>query len=102
MQMSHLGVARPGLSGDFSKSYDDDKGFSPAWQEKYTGIGRATIIQIAREFASTAEATKGRCMVISGASSNHYYHSDLIYRSFIGTLMLTGCVGRNGADRTIM
>ncbi len=99
MQMSHLGVQRAGLSGDFSKSYDDDKGFSPAWQEKYTGIGRATIIQIAREFASTAEATKGRCMVISGASSNHYYHSDLIYRSFIGTLMLTGCVGRNGGGQ---
>src|SRR3989338_7525203 len=60
MQLSHLGIARPGLSGDFAKGYDDDKGFSPAWQEKYSGIGRATIIQIAREFASNAEVTKGR------------------------------------------
>src|SRR3990170_849707 len=99
MQMSHLGVARAGLKGDFAKNYDDDKAFSPAWQEKYTGIGRATIIQIAREFASNAEVTKGRSMVISGASSNHYYHSDLIYRSFIGALMLCGCIGRNGGGQ---
>src|SRR3989337_3274053 len=99
MQMSHVGVARKGLTGDFAKNYDDDTAFSPAWQEKYTGIGRATIIQIAREFASTAEVTKGRSMVISGASSNHYYHSDLIYRSFIGALMLCGCIGRNGGGQ---
>lgn len=99
MQMSHVGVARPGLTGDFAKSYDDDKGFSPAWSEKYTGIGRATIIQVAREFASNAEVTKGRSMVLSGSSSNHYYHSDLIYRTFIGALMLCGCIGRNGGGQ---
>lgn len=99
LQMSHFGVARPGLTGDFVKNYDDDKGFSPAWQEKYTGIGRDTIIQVAREFASNAEVTKGRSMVISGASANHWYHSDLIYRSFIGALMLTGSVGRNGGGQ---
>ncbi|MEK6538619.1 MAG: molybdopterin-dependent oxidoreductase [Nitrospirota bacterium] len=52
--VSQLGVARPGLSGDYARNYDDDKGFSPAWQEKYTGIGRDTTIQVAREFASNA------------------------------------------------
>jgi len=97
--VSHLGIARPGLSGDFARNYDDDKGFSPAWQEKYTGIGRDTVIQVAREFASNAEVTKGRSMVISGASSNHWYHSDLIYRSFIGALMLCGSIGRNGGGQ---
>ena len=97
--VSQLGVARPGLSGDYARNYDDDKGFSPAWQEKYTGIGRDTTIQVAREFASNAEVTKGRSMVISGASSNHWYHSDLIYRSFIGALMLCGSVGRNGGGQ---
>ncbi|MDD5434322.1 MAG: molybdopterin-dependent oxidoreductase, partial [Nitrospira sp.] len=81
MMVSHHGVARPGLTGDFARNYDDDKAFSPAWQEKYTGIGRETVIQIGREFASNAEVTKGKSMVISGASANHWFHSDLIYRS---------------------
>jgi nitrate reductase alpha subunit len=35
-------------------------------------------------------------MVIIGAGVNHWYHNNLIYRACIGTLMLTGCVGRNG------
>lgn len=99
MMMSHFGVARPGLSGDFARNYDDDKAFTPAWQEKYTGIGRDTVLQFAREWASTAEVTKGRCMVISGASSNHWAHSDLIYRSFIYALVLCGCEGRNGGGQ---
>jgi nitrate reductase alpha subunit len=96
MQMSHCGVARAGLSGDFASSYDDDKSFSPAWQEKYSGIGRDTIIQMAREWANNAEVTKGRSQVIVGASINHWYHADLIYRAFTGALMLCGCIGRNG------
>ncbi len=96
MQMSHFGVARPGLSGDFAKNYDDDRAFSPAWQEKYTGIGRDTVIQVAREWASNAEVTKGRSMIIVGASINHWYHADLIYRAFTAALMLCGCIGRNG------
>ena len=99
MHMSQFGVARPGLTGDFARNYDDDKAFTPAWQEKYTGIGRDTVIQVAREFASNAEVTRGRSMVISGASSNHWYHSDLIYRSFINALMLCGSVGRNGGGQ---
>ena len=90
MQMSHCGVARDGLSGDFASSYDDDKSFSPAWQEKYTGIGRDTIIQMAREWSDNAEVTKGKSQIIVGASINHWYHADLIYRAFTGALMLTG------------
>jgi len=35
-------------------------------------------------------------MIIIGAGINHWYHNDLIYRACISTLMLTGCVGRNG------
>ena len=96
LHMAQFGVARDGLSGDYATGYDDDKGFTPAWQEKYTGIGRDTVIQVAREFASNAEVTRGRSMVIVGASINHWYHADLIYRAFTDALMLCGCVGRNG------
>jgi nitrate reductase alpha subunit len=97
LRMSQIGVARKGLSGDFCKNYDDDRGFSPAWQEKYTGIGRDTVLQVAREFAANAEATKGRSMTIVGASYNHWYHSDLMYRTMMDALMICGAVGRNGS-----
>lgn len=94
--MAQYGVAR-GLGGDYLKSYDDETAtFTPAWQEKYTGIDRATLIRFAREWASTAEHTGGKCTVIIGAGVNHWYHSNLMYRAAIHALVLTGCVGVNG------
>ncbi len=96
INIAQCGVARPGLGGDYASSYDDTKAFSPAWQEQYTGVGRDTVIQVAREFASNAEVTKGRSMVICGASINHWYHANLIYRAYINALNLCGCEGRNG------
>ena len=35
-------------------------------------------------------------MIIMGAGTNHYFHSDTIYRSFLALTALTGCQGRNG------
>ena len=54
------------------------------------------MIQFAREWASTAELTDGKCSIIIGAGVNHWYHNNLIYRAGIVALMLCGCVGRNG------
>lgn len=94
--MTQFGVGR-GLGGEYPKDYDDeDTPYTPAWQERYTGINRKTVIQFTREWAETAEKTEGKCMIIIGAGVNHWYHNDLIYRACISTLMLTGCVGRNG------
>ncbi|WP_317617527.1 hypothetical protein [Sphingomonas daechungensis] len=63
---ANYGVDR-GFGGDnVAKSFDDDVPFSPAWAEKVTGVPRQAIIQVAREFASNAEITKGRSMVILG------------------------------------
>jgi len=94
--MAQYGVGR-GLEGDFPADYDDENlSYTPAWQERYTGIDRQTVIQFAREWATTALKTEGKCMVIIGAGVNHWYHNNLIYRACIGTLLLTGCVGRNG------
>lgn len=92
---AHFAVPR-GLGGEYAESYDDDIAYSPAWQEKFTGIGRDTVIKLAREFASNAERTEGKSMVITGAGVNHWYHQNLIYRSAITALILTGCVGKNG------
>ena len=94
--MAQFGIDR-GLGGHYPHDYDDDKGaFTPAWQEIFTGIGRNTVLQFAREWGRTAEATNGKCMIIIGAGVNHWYHQNLIYRAGITALLMTGCVGRNG------
>ena len=93
--MANFGVNR-GLSGDYPINYDDNKPYSPAWQEHFSGIGRKTVIRLAREFAHNAEITQGRSMVIIGTGINHWYHNNLAYRGPITALILCGCVGVNG------
>jgi nitrate reductase alpha subunit len=94
--MAQFGVSR-GLPGQYPAGYDDEVGaYTPAWQEAWTGVSRATVIQFAREWAGTAVRTGGRCSIIIGAGCNHWYHNNLIYRSGIVALLLCGCVGRNG------
>jgi nitrate reductase / nitrite oxidoreductase, alpha subunit len=94
--LAQFGVSR-GLPGDFPSGYDDaDCSYTPAWQERYTGVDRESVIQFAREWANTAARTEGKCAIIIGAGVNHWYHNNLIYRACISGLMLTGCVGRNG------
>ena len=93
--MAQFGVSR-GLSGDYPADYDDPRPYTPAWQEALTGIGRKTVLALAREFAKNAEVTEGRSMVITGASLNHWYYNGLAYRGPITALLLCGCCGRNG------
>lgn len=96
LTMSQYGVSR-GLAGDYPTSYDDkDQAYTPAWQEIFTGIGRDTVLQLAREWSDTAEVTEGKCMVIVGAAINHWFHGNLMYRASIMAQMLTGCNGKNG------
>ncbi len=94
--MAQYGVNR-NLPGDYPTDYNDENApYTPAWSEKYTGISRGSLIQFARDWAQTAEKTGGKCTVIIGAGANHWYHSNLIYRSAIHALMFAGCVGKNG------
>ena len=94
--MAQYGVSR-GLPGDYPKDYNDDsQPYTPAWSEKYTGMSRDMVIRFAREWATTAELTKGKCTVIIGAGVNHWYHANLMYRAAIHALMFCGCVGVNG------
>jgi len=86
-----------GLGGaNVAKSLDDDVPYTPAWAEKITGVSRDKIIQVAREFATNAEKTNGRSMVIIGAAMNHWYHADMNYRGVINMLAMCGCVGQSG------
>lgn len=94
--MAQYGVDR-GLAGEYPKDYDDDSlPYTPAWSEKYTGIGRKDLLKFAREWASTAEHTNGKCTIIIGAGINHWYHANLMYRAGIHALMFCGCIGVNG------
>jgi nitrate reductase alpha subunit len=91
------GVARPGLPGRWPSGYDDaSEPATPAWQEPITSVPAAIAARIAREFAANAEASGGRSMIIMGAGTNHWFHSDTIYRAFLALTTLTGCQGRNG------
>lgn len=96
LQVANYGVAR-GLPGDSAPtSYDDDKPYTPAWQERITGVPRAQVISVAREFAANADKTRGKSMVIIGAAMNHWYHCDMNYRGIINMLMMCGCIGQSG------
>lgn len=86
-----------GFGGEnVARSYDEDVPFTPAWAERVTGVPRAQIIHVAREFATNAEKTGGRSMVILGAGLNHWYHMDMAYRGIINLLVFCGCVGQSG------
>ncbi|MCC7177507.1 MAG: nitrate reductase subunit alpha [Acidobacteria bacterium] len=93
--MAQYGVPR-GLPGAYPSSYDDDLPYTPAWAEKYTGMGRETLLRFAREWGSTAEHTNGKNIIIIGAGINHWYHGNLMYRAGINALMFCGCVGVSG------
>ena len=93
--MAQYGVPR-GLAGQYPSGYDEDAPYTPAWSEKYTGIGRDLLVRFAREWGRTAELTGGRCIIIIGAGINHWYHANLMYRAGIHALMFCGCVGVNG------
>ena len=96
LMMANYGLDR-GLGGsNVAASYDDDVAYTPAWQEEITGVSRDKVIQVAREFADTADKTRGRSMIIVGAAMNHWYHMDMNYRGLINMLVMCGCVGQSG------
>jgi nitrate reductase alpha subunit len=70
--------------------------YTPEWQEPITGVPAAKARRIAREFARNAEESRGRSMILMGAGTNHWFHSDTIYRAFLALTTLTGCQGVNG------
>ncbi len=95
--MAQYAVPRDGLPGEWPAGYDDAASpGTPAWQQAITTVPATAAARVAREFARTAELTKGRSMIAMGAGTNHWYHSDEIYRAFYTLIMLTGCQGVNG------
>ena len=94
--IANYGVDQGFGGANVAKSYDEDTPYTPAWAERITGVSRDKIIQVAREFATNAEKTNGRSMVIIGAAMNHWYHCDMNYRGVINMLVMCGCIGQSG------
>lgn len=94
LQAAQYGIDRGFGSG--AKDYDDNAPYTPAWQEAITGVPRAQVVRVAREFAENAHKTQGKSMIIIGAAMNHWYHADMNYRGVINLLMMCGCIGQSG------
>ena len=95
--LAQYAVARAGLPGEWPSGYDDAASpCTPAWQEAITSVPAAAAARVAREFARNAELSRGRSMIAMGAGTNHWFHSDQIYRTFFTLTMLCGCQGVNG------
>jgi len=97
LTLAQYGVGRPGLPGEWPSGYDDASApHTPAWQEALTGVDAGLCTQIAREFADNAERTGGRSMIVMGAGTNHWFHSDQTYRAMLSLVLFCGCQGVNG------
>ena len=75
--------------------YDEDKPYTPAWQEP-SPVCRASTSSCRARVCQNAEKTQGRSMVILGAGLNHWYHMDMAYRGIINMLVICGCIGQSG------
>ncbi len=96
IMLANYGVKRKGVEEGYPESYDDEKPYTPKWQEKFTNVPSEQVIRVAREFAQNAAKTEGRSMVIMGAGINHWYNADVIYRAILNLVILTGSQGKNG------
>ncbi|MDO5661327.1 MAG: nitrate reductase subunit alpha [Brachybacterium sp.] len=95
--LAAYGIAREGLPGVWPSGYDDASEVgTPAWQETITGVSAAQCARIGREYAANAVESNGRSMIVMGAGTNHWFHSDTIYRTFLTLTTLTGGQGVNG------
>ncbi len=94
--VANYGLDR-GLGGEnVASDFSQDIPYTPAWAERITGVPADHIITVAREFATNAEKTNGRSMVILGAGLNHWYHMDMNYRGIMNLLIMCGCIGQSG------
>jgi nitrate reductase alpha subunit len=96
LMIANYGLDRGFSDSNAAKVYDEDLPYTPKWQEKITGVPAEQVITVARQFAENAAASEGKSMIIIGAGVNHWFHTDMIYRSAINMLVFCGCVGKSG------
>ncbi len=102
-----LGAADPALEGTFQVTLHDGHtatvrpvfalleerlaAYTPEWAEAISGVNAQTIRQLARDFAGAKAAT-----ILASYGACKHYHSDLLHRTLILLLALTGNQGRRG------
>lgn len=96
LMMANYGIDRDLGDENCAKDYREIKAYTPGWAEKITGVNSDKMIRLAREFATNADKTHGRSMIILGAGINHWFHMDMHYRGLINLLVFCGCVGKSG------
>ncbi|KIL51233.1 nitrate reductase [Jeotgalibacillus alimentarius] len=96
LMISQYGVQKAGSQHTAADYEDAASHYTPAWQEKITGVKASVVTQVAREFAQNAIDTDGRSMIIMGAGINHWFNSDTIYRAILNLVILTASQGKNG------
>src|SRR5699024_8891617 len=83
--------------GEWPTDYEDaSTPATPAWQEPITGVPAQQVTRLAREWAQNAIDTTGRGMILMGAGTNLWFHSDQIYRAMLLLTTICGTQGRNG------
>ncbi|WP_258291222.1 molybdopterin-dependent oxidoreductase, partial [Stenotrophomonas maltophilia] len=97
--LAQCGVDRGCGGGNGARGFDDMVPGTPAWQERITGVSRAEVIEIAREFARTADKTHGRSTINVGAGPDPRVPNHTNYRGPFNTLIMCGRAGPNGVGR---
>lgn len=93
---ANYGLDRGFGGNNVASDFNQNIPYTPAWQEPITGVSAEQVVAVARAFASNADKTNGKSMIILGAGLNHWYHMDMIYRGIINILVMCGCVGQSG------
>lgn len=95
--LAQYGVEREGLPGQWPDGYADTSSpCTPGWAESITGVPANATIRVGREFAQNADDSKGRSQIVLGAGTNHYFHSDQVYRTILALTSMCGTQGVNG------
>ncbi len=98
LAMAQYGVARDGPAGRVAERLRRRlQPHTPAWQEVMTGVDAGRCARIAREFATNAEQTDGRSMIVMGAGTNHWFHSDQTYRAMLSLVSSAAARGSTAA-----
>ncbi len=98
LMLAQYGVARDGLPGVWPTGYDDaDAAVHPGLAGgDHRRAGATAAGASPASSPPTPRSRSGRSMIIMGAGTNHWFHSDTIYRAFLALTTLTGCQGVNG------
>ena len=93
---AQLGVRREGLPGDWPCRLRRRRRAVHAGLAGGDHRRRRSdrVTRVAREFARNAERTNGRSMIVLGAGTNHWFHSDQIYRAMLQLVAALRLPGR--------